>query len=115
MLFLDALNLFYEELDSLLIAHNTVMDNALKCYRKSKASVERWVLLRNAKYIRLQTLFSELEKKYIKIDEAFQGMTRRLSFVDMIKDLKSMPPEYFKKVQRKSVALEHKFINVMGY
>jgi hypothetical protein len=129
MLFLDALNSFYEDLDALLIAHDTVMDNALLCYRKALAKSafhenslkiqavldQRWIQLRDAKYAKLQDLFFALEQKYKKIDIVFEGMTRRLPFLDMIKDLKSMPPDYFAKVKKKSLRLEDEFKGLLNF
>jgi len=128
MLFLDALNSFYEDLDALLIAHDTVMNNALKCYRKALNKTafhenaekiqavldERWIRVRDAKYAKLQDLFYALEQKYKKIDIVFEGMTRRLPFLDMIKDLKSMPPDYFAKVKKKSLRLEDEFKGLLN-
>ena len=129
MLFLDALNFFYEDLDALLIAHDTVMDNALRCYHRGLAKAafhnnaenmqaildERWIQVRDAKYKKLQDLLLKLEQKYMKIDGVFKGMARRMPFLDMVKDLKSMPSAYFVKVKRKSLGLEDEFKGLVSF
>ena len=116
-------------MDALLIAHDTVMDNALRCYRRGLAKAafhknagnmqaildERWIQVRDAKYAKLQDLLFKLEQKYTKIDGVFKGMTRRRSFLDMVKDLKSMPSKYFVKVKEKSLGLEDEFKGLLNF
>jgi hypothetical protein len=50
----------------------------------------------------------------MEIDPIFKGMTQRVPFLDMIKDLKSMPPEYFAKVKTKSLSLEDEFKGLLN-
>jgi len=133
--YVHLINSFQSEVDALLIAHDTVMNQNFKLYENSleklnslhseknidivtfnleKVRIDNhWVKVRDTKYSRLDFLLDNIEEKYCETDPMFKGMSRRLPWLKMIEDLKSQPLDYFKTIKERSKKLERKFYSTV--
>lgn len=131
--YVELINKFQADVDALLVAHDTVMNHNHEAYTLGLSDLTRffkdkdklcdidffnnektrmdnhWIEVRNKKYQRLCDLLNNLEEQYCEIDPMFKGMSRRLPFLEMIKELKNQPLDYFRSVKKRSTKLENKF------
>ena len=133
--YVHLINSFHAEVDALLIAHDTVMNQNFDAYKFNLSKLNslyanksinivtfnlektridnHWVKVRDAKYNRVCYLLDKVEEKYCETDPMFKGMSKRFPWMKMVEDLKSQPLDYLNYIKHRSKKLESKFYNTI--